>query len=622
MAAPGSDAAAPSSGVAATESTAPASKATGAPLLRAGIKLAYGAPGFAGAGMAIPLMVHLTIFYSDTVLVPLGLIALVKALVRALDAVTDPIMGWITDRTRTRWGRRRPWILAGAPFAALSFVALFTPPESVLGLAGAAWLAATYTLYYLFHTVYVIPHYALGPELTLDYKERNSLFVYREAFVITGTLCASVLPAFLIAAFGLRAAYMVFAVSFGTILTLAYINLVVRVRERPDFVNRPPNPLVPGVRRMMRNRAFRVLLIVYVVAATTAAIPGVMVPYMLKYVLRAENPDSWLGFLLACYFGSGFLAMPLWLWAANRFGKKPTWLCSFVPHITAGIPLLFLGEGDMPYLAMIMIWQGSGSTAGAFLGPSMQADVIDYDELHSGRRREAQYAGAWSVAMKFISIPSLSIPLAILASMGFEPNVRQNETVELTIRMLYCLAPMLNAIVAFSVALFYPIDQRTHQRIWDGIEKHKRGEVAVDPLTERVVPPPAGRGVDEETGWFLDHFSMRELRRVRRSGASSLVRSAVAATALSLAIAAVAAWLTAHEVAATSGKPGFVALLCVVVAGFALTASIYHGMRLRAARRFRRSPPMSEELDVHISLTERLKRGGLDHGEPASFTAS
>ena len=107
--------------------------------------------------MAIPIVIHLTIFYSDTVLVPLGFIALVKAVARAFDALTDPLMGWITDRTRTRWGRRRPWMMLGAPLAAVAFVALFAPPTDITPRSAAIWFAVAYTLYYLFHTVYRDP---------------------------------------------------------------------------------------------------------------------------------------------------------------------------------------------------------------------------------------------------------------------------------------------------------------------------------------------------------------------------------------------------------------------------------------------------------------------------------
>jgi len=166
------------------------------------VKLSYGAPSLAGAGMAIPIAIHLTIFYSDVILVPLGVIAIVKAVARALDALTDPVMGWVTDSTRSRWGRRRPWILVGAPLAALSFYLMFTPPATLGGMNAAAWFAATYVCYYVFHTVYIIPHYGLGPELTLDYNERSMLFGIREGFVVLGTLAAAVAPPIFIATLG------------------------------------------------------------------------------------------------------------------------------------------------------------------------------------------------------------------------------------------------------------------------------------------------------------------------------------------------------------------------------------------------------------------------------------
>ena len=157
------------------EAPAAAPPAASAPGLPLGIRLSYGMPSFAGAAMAIPLAIHLTIFYSDVVLVPLGWIALVKAISRAFDAMTDSVMGWITDRTRSRFGRRRPYMALGAPVAGLFFVALFAPPGHLSPTAAGSWLLASYVLYYLFHTIYLIPHYGLGPELTQDYHERSRL---------------------------------------------------------------------------------------------------------------------------------------------------------------------------------------------------------------------------------------------------------------------------------------------------------------------------------------------------------------------------------------------------------------------------------------------------------------
>ena len=481
------------------------------------IKLSYGAPSFAGAAMAIPIAIHLTIFYSDVILIPLGFIALVKALARALDAITDPLVGWLSDRTRTAMGRRRPWILVGAPLTALAFFAMFTPPEALSTVNAAAWFAATYTLYYVFHTLYIIPHYGLGPELTLDYHERSTLFGFREAFAVLGTLVAAVAPPLFINLMGERAAYSGFAAVFGSLLVLLYVNLVVQIKERPDFVTRESNPLVPGMRRVMRNRAFRILLTVYLTGSITGAIPGLMIPYYTKYVLQPEAADLWLAGFLFIYFGSGFLFLPLWLWAARRFEKKPVWLASFLPGFSASLMLFTYGEGDMIPAAVTLVWAGAAFGAGMFLGPSMQADVIDYDELHTGKRREAQYGSLWSIMTKFMVIPSMSVPLAILAMVGYTPNVEQTETVQLTIRAIQGLAPATTAFIGFFLALAYPITRARHVAIWEGIAAHKAGKPATDPITGRSIPPPAQR-LDEETGWFLDHFSMNELQLVMVRG--------------------------------------------------------------------------------------------------------
>jgi GPH family glycoside/pentoside/hexuronide:cation symporter len=566
-----------------------------------GVRLAYGMPSFAGAAMAIPLAIHLTIFYSDVVLVPLGWIALAKAVSRAFDAMTDAVMGWITDRTRSRFGRRRPYMAVGAPLAALAFVALFAPPEHLTASAAGAWLLACYVLYYLFHTIYIIPHYGLGPELTQDYHERSRLYGLSEAFTVAGTIVAALLPGLLVAKLGDRDGYFAFGLLFAALLTLLYWNLVFRIRERPDFVNRAPNPLVPGVRRVMRNRVFRILLAVYVVGSITGAIPGMLIPYFTKYVLKPPDPNRWLSILLAAYFVSGFVFLPAWIAAARRWGKKPVWLASFVSGVTGSAALFFVGEGQLTLAVVLLVWAGSSFGARLFLGPAIQADVIDYDELQTGKRREAQYGALWSLMMKFTVIPSMAIPLAVLESMGFEPNVEQSDAVKLAIRVMLALVPAASALVAGAIACFYPISEGVHRQVWEGIERHRRGETARDPITGRTLAPPSGRGVDEETGWFLDHFSPRELRGYAAGGPDRLLRSALLHGALWLALAGSAVSSVAWTIGDLSRDIGLAAVLSVVLAGFALTAVAYHGVRFRAALRMRREPVPAEAVTLHLA---------------------
>jgi GPH family glycoside/pentoside/hexuronide:cation symporter len=576
-----------------------------------GVKLAYGAPNFAGAGMAIPVAIHMSIFYSDTILVPLGYIAMAVAFARAFDAITDPFMGWISDRTKTRWGRRRPWMMIGAPLCALAFIALFSPPISLSPMEAARWFTVTFVLFFVSTTMYGIPHYGLGPEITLDYKERLSLFGWMEGFSVLGTMFAAAAPALLITALGSdRQAYSTLAIAMGVLLVILYVVLCARIQERPDFYQRESNPLVPGVRRVMRNRPFRVLLAVYLAASITGAIPGLMMPYFTKYVLQPENPDRWIGLFLLTYFASAFLFMPLWIRAARRWGKKLIYLITFAMGITGSAALFFMRQGDILPTFLILIWAGSSFGVRLFLAPAMQADVIDYDELLTGKRREAQYGALWAIMTKFTVIPSASIPLSIIASLGFQPNVEQSETVRVAISAIFGLLPAATSLVAFVIAFFFPIDEKMHRAIMTGIAAHRRGETALDPLTGLQVEPARDRGVDEDTGWFLDHFSQRELSRYLASGGRPLVIRTAVAVAISAAVLALGTGIALRSIGNLATEPGIGTILAVVLGGCGLTALLFHGIRLRAALRLERTPVKGDVVKAHLELTRRLAHDG------------
>jgi GPH family glycoside/pentoside/hexuronide:cation symporter len=368
---------------------------------------------------------------------------------------------------------------------------------------------------------------------------------------------------------------------------------------------------VPGVRRVLRNRPFRILLGCYLVSSITAAIPGIFLPYYLQYVLGIDNWRVQQGPLLISYFGAGLLSIPLWLRLAHRFGKRDVWFW----HYSIGglavltlyaLPMVAHGDAALGPLYAILIWAGAGFGCGTFLPPAMQADVIDYDELYTGKRREAQYGALWGIATKFAVIPGASIPLAVMASMGFVPNVEQTEAVKETIRAIYGLLPALIAFSAMYVSARFPITESIHRAIIEGIESHKRGETATDPLTGKRVPPPSDRGLDEDTGWFLDHFSPRELSRALERGASALPRDAALALFATLSVlvaASVTAWL---GVARSEGEPGAQASIGVGVAGLALAAACFHAIRVRAARRAAREGLSPSDVSAHLELVARF----------------
>lgn len=587
--------------------------------LPVGVKLAYGLPSIAGAAMAIPIAIHMTKFYSDTVGLALGYIAIAQAIARAFDAVTDPLMGWISDHTRSRLGRRRPWMLIGAPLCALAFFALFTPPQGIGEAAGAVWFTACYVLYFLFHTVYVIPHYGLGPELTQDYHERSSLFAYRDGTSLLGTMLAAVIPGLLVVALvksrdletadAERIAYSGFAAVMGALLVLLYGWLCFRVKENPEFSARAPNPFVPGVRRVVRNRPFLVLLGVYAIASIPAAIPGIFMPFFTQYVLKIENWQGALTAFLGAYFLSGFLSIPFWLMLARRLGKKEAWILSSLLGIAASltlfaIPSVLTGSASFWPVLGVLFLAGAGFGAGMFLNPSMQGDVIDYDELYTGKRREAQYGALWAFATKFVVIPSASVPLAVLATVGYVPNVEQSPEVILTLRIIFGAVPATFSLMALGLAIFYPVTERVHHRIAQGIDAHRRGETAIDPLTGREVPPPGKRGIDEDVSWYLDHFSRGELERVLERGPSGLRPRALLLAAGCIALSALCFAETVLTLGNTDVKPGPITVGFVMIGGISFAGALFHLIRARAAGRAADVP--LEDIRAHLKSQAAL----------------
>jgi GPH family glycoside/pentoside/hexuronide:cation symporter len=565
-------------------------------------KLAFGAPSFAGAAMAIPIAVLMPRFYSDVVLAPLGAIAIAIALARAFDALTDPLMGWLSDHTHTRFGRRKPYIAFGTPFAALCFVALFSPPGDLGAIGASLWFAASFTLFFLFFTIVEIPYAALGAELTPSYGERSTLFGYRAFFIAAGTITAALMPTLLAAAgwSDERQAFRAMAALYGLLLLLLNGGLLLGVQERRDYVLRESNPLVPGVRRALRNRPFRILLLAGIVSAIPAAIPAILLPYFVQYVLQPSEAGVMVGLFLVTYLGAGLVFVPLWLAVARRAGKLPTLIGVSAIGIAGSVFYFFAGPGDLLYAGCIYFVTGTVSMAGNFLIPAMAADVIDYDELRTGKRREAQYTSFWTLIPKFVAIPGASIPLAILSAVGYVPNQLQSEEVTFWIRFMYSAFPAAFYLVALAIVSRYPISERIHLAIRAGIAARAAGDQATDPLTGATLRPPNEGQVSEQEGWFLDTFSAGELRAALERGPRHLLGRVVAAALSAALVCAAACGVVLAGIRSFEEAPPLTTVFAIVVAGLALAATCFHGLRIRPAWRMRRGGVGEAAIRAHL----------------------
>jgi GPH family glycoside/pentoside/hexuronide:cation symporter len=452
------------------------------------LKLAYGLPAFALAVVGIPVFVHIPKFYTDVVGLDITWVGAMLMAVRVLDAVTDPFMGVISDRSRSPMGRRRPFILWGSLCLAAAMLLLFAPPRIGAGPA-LFWFGAGIVSLFLCWTVVTVPYEALGPALTPDYAERTSLFALRDGLLIAGTLAAAAAPALVealqtapLTAAAQRQKFLWIALVYAPLLIGTCPWCISRLREPAAGTHENDTTAAPAtadhLKGVLRNRPFRILLTSYTIAAIGSNLPATLILFYVQCVLRSERANLFL----LLYFASGILLLPAWIRLVGRMGKKNAWLMSMAVNTCAFSGVYFLGAGDEWQYATLVIISGMGFGATLALPSAIQADVIDYDEFLTGSRQEGVYIGIWSVVKKLTAALGVGIGLTVLGMVGYQPGAPQPPEVVGALKVLYALVPSLCNVAAFAVALAFPISQQAHERIRAGIALRHQGRVVPDPL--------------------------------------------------------------------------------------------------------------------------------------------
>ena len=433
------------------------------------VLLAYGLPGVPLAALLLPLYVTLPAFYA----VDLGLgfftVGVVLLLARLWDVVTDPVIGSLSDRLTTRLGRRRPWLLAGAPLVMASAGFLFLPGP------GADWsglLVWTMALY-LGATMIMLPYTAWGAELSSDYDERSRIAGWREGLVVVGTLLAAGLPAVV----GAERAVALEVIAWALWIVLP-LCLIIAVRFVPE---RPPVPQARlawrrGLRVVWRNGPFRRLIAAYFLNGIANGLPATL---FLLYVERVLEAPEWTGILLFVYFLCGIAAIPLWLRLSRHWGKHRTWVGAMLwaALIFAFVPLL--GPGDQIWFLAVCVATGVSLGADLTLPASMQADVVDLDTLRSRQSRAGLYFALWGVATKLALALAVGIAFPLLALAGLEPGGDSATPLGLfVLAALYSLLPAAIKLGAIALVAGYPITAARQRRIRNLIEAREARNAA------------------------------------------------------------------------------------------------------------------------------------------------
>jgi len=409
---------------------------------------------------ATPMALFIAPFYTRDLGLGLAAVGTILMLARISDVLTDPLIGQLSDRTRTRLGRRKPWVLLGAPIMLLSVWMLFVPAQPVTNGYFALWLITLW----LGWTFIGIPFYAWGAELSPSYHERTRIASFRTAFGLIGTLIAIVVPLIWGLAFGYGYAVdeslHVIAICASVFLVFA-MALLWQVPEGQPIETRRIS-LRAGLRVMWRNGPFRRLMIGFTLSALGPAIGGPLYILFVVHVLKANVASN---VVLLVFYVANLAGVALWGAVARRVGKRNAWLMGMITVMIAQPGYWFLGEGDLYWMMIVFFILGIGIGSFSALPAAMKADVVDLDRLKSGEDRTGLFFSVWSLANKLVVALAAGFALNAIALFDFQASGDNGPTQILALRIVFIFMPVFFYMCAFAVMWKYPISEARHKRL-------------------------------------------------------------------------------------------------------------------------------------------------------------
>ena len=415
-----------------------------------GTTIAYGMPGLGAGYMYLLMSLYVMKFSTDVLLIAPAVMGVIFSISRIWDAVSDPIAGYLSDRTTFKFGRRRTWMLISFIPISFGFLAVFSPPESMQGQSLDLWMMIAILSFYSAITLLNVPHMALGAELSEDYHERTRLFGIRHIGFTLGSILALVSMSLLISEennpdgdvrqlAGSLAFYAIGAMS------LMIFFAVSKLKENPEFQNRVNKNPFKAFRDVWINPHAKILIIVLFIENLGGAVIGVLTLYVTQYIVEAP---AWAPLIIFAYMLPSALSVPLWIPLSRRFGKIRLWVFSlaFTGISFGGIFIIPFLDSITDRLIVMFIGAALGGMAagcGGAIGPSVKGDVIDYDEYLTGERKEGSYFAALNFVFKSATGIMLLVTGFVLQFSGFIPNQPQTMEVKIALISLYGLVPLI-----------------------------------------------------------------------------------------------------------------------------------------------------------------------------------
>ncbi len=443
-------------------------------------KLTYGLGDVAhsaGPGTIVPFWY--LFFLTDIVHLRPGLAGLTVLIGGIWDAVNDPLVGLWSDRTRTRWGRRRPFLLFGAVPYGVTFALMWWVPPIEDQLLKSLYFALIYILFDTAVTIVSCPYYALTPELTLDHDERTSLTSYRMFIsILSGLITAIGFSLVLDAAPDERTAFWTMGLLSSGLFVATIFIAFFGTRERTGFQVEAPGRPLDSLRFVFRNREWWYTLGMRILAWIPVDVASAVFAYFLIYWIGMKTMEASL--VQAVLLGSAAVSMPLILWMTRRWEKNTAFMIAIASWAVVMLTLLLVPQGARHLVYPIAVLVGPGIAAAHALPTAMSADTLDVDELNSGKRQEGVYAGFEVFVRKLSTKLVLAGIGPVLAWAGYVERAASQTPQTLTvIRLLIAVVPTIILVGAIVVAWRYPLTRERHREIQK--ELADRRAVTADP---------------------------------------------------------------------------------------------------------------------------------------------
>jgi len=431
--------------------------------------------------------VFLLKYYTDYTGLDVKWAGLALLIGKAFDAVSDPVMGYISDRTRSRWGRRRPWFLAGSIPLALSFIGMFSASPEWSQTQLFVWLIVTNIFFWMGNTMVEVPHSAYGSEMTSTHAQRISLMGWRQGIGIVGLLFGG------LAMFSLleRAAASATAGAMASGLTGEALAEVARVargeahgtitiwlgvyvfaatlvaflgtRERSGPHTPPRDTLFGDFADALRSRPFRLYAIAAVIGQVADGLTATLALYAIEEWWGFGDPHA--KYLLLGYMAMAAASIPLWMRIGMHFDKAKVLAAGTFVATFALIGMLFVPQIGLWWAYVTLYFAGAGLGGRAVMGMAIMPDIIDEDELRTRTRKDGAYFGMFSLLRKLSRSLAIGLSGVGLGFFGYVSGTAQQDPEAVRgILFMFCVVPIVFTVITGALFLLFPITRARHEK--------------------------------------------------------------------------------------------------------------------------------------------------------------